>query len=115
MTVMALYCHRVVRRFQAHYAYSSDAVSWVVSPRQTYGYTIDFKGQGVRFFARVERPQLIFAAQPTANGSDGTQGMPTHLVNGVCSPSGSAGGIYDCLQTVGHPLMTWTAIRPLRS
>jgi hypothetical protein len=97
--------------FQAHYAYSLDAVAWVSSARQTYGYTIDFEGQGSRFFARVERPQLIF--QPV-NGSDGTKGTPTHLVNGVCA-GGSAGGIYDCLQTVGHPLMTWTAVRPLKS
>jgi hypothetical protein len=83
---------------QAHYAHSKDAVTWTVSPRQTYSY------DGL---ARVERPQLFF--------QHGREKGPTQLINGACH-GGSAQGIYDCLELPsGSLVMTYTLIRNLQS
>jgi hypothetical protein len=103
--------------FQAHYAFSADdARTWTVSTRQTYAYDVKFSDGSSRLFARVERPQLLFA--PGTGGGGGVDGSPTHLVNGVCAAS-SIDGMYACLElkslTKGKPVivMTHTLVRPL--
>ena len=106
--------------FQAHYAFSSDdARTWTVSKRQTYPYDVQFSDGSSTLYARVERPQLIFAPSNLGGGGndDGLDGAPTHLVNGVCAAN-SLGGIYACLELKSLTkkpviVMTHTLVRPL--
>eukprot|EP00051_Salpingoeca_urceolata_P010074 m.122744 g.122744 ORF g.122744 m.122744 type:complete len:407 (-) comp16574_c0_seq2:462-1682(-) len=45
---------------QAHYAFSTDAIHWTTSPRETYPYLVQTTSGKAETFARVERPQLVF-------------------------------------------------------
>ena len=86
---------------QAHYAFSTDAVRWKISPRQTYSYTVDEIGGHAHTFARVDRPALVFAEH---NATDETFSQPRYLINGVC----------DGLRCIdGAPGMTYTMFRQL--
>jgi len=90
---------------QSHYAFSVDNGStWTVSQRQTYGYDFAFSDASSHFYARVERPQLIFDPADDVT--------PLGLANGVCD-GGTVGDIYSCL--FGQDGMTWTAMRRLQS
>eukprot|EP00940_MAST-03C_sp_MAST-3C-sp2_P000135 g135.t1 len=86
---------------ESHYASSDDAVVWKVSSHQTYGYRFRFADGTSHFFARVERPQLVF---------DGKSGKAVALLNGVCDGA-SLGDIDECL--FGQDGMTWTGVRAL--
>merc|ERR1711974_381870 len=86
---------------QAHYAFSSDAVHWTESTSETYSYTAEYTDGSSQFFARTERPHLIF--------SEG--GNLTHILNGVCDGS-SPEKAYKCISEGDG--MTWTLMRPLK-
>ena len=96
---------------QAHYAFSPDAVTWTVSPKQTYGYLTKFTDGSSKLLARVERPQLYFPGP-----FNDTVAPPTHLYNGACT-GGSVTKIYRCLELPSDgkgSIMTWTLVRPLK-
>lgn len=87
---------------EAHYAFSAnDGRTWTVSPRKTYPYEFYYANQMSHFFARVERPQLVF----NENGT-----TPLYLSNGVCDGS-SLSDIDECL--FKQDGMVWTAFRAL--
>ena len=96
--------------FQAHYAFSLDAVHWHVSPRQTYSYDTKYVDGTSQLFTRVERPQLSFLG-----GVDGGEDtIPNVLYNGVCAAS-TPTEVYECLELKSaSPVMTWTLARQLR-
>ena len=88
--------------FNAHYAFSTDARHWRVSPRQTYSYTVALTGGDSHTYTRCERPQLFFEHQFASNG---TMEHPLVLYNGVC----------DGLACLGQPPMTYSIARVLNT
>ena len=97
--------------FQAHYAFSLDAVNWQISPRQTYSYDTEYADGTSQLFTRVERPQLGFLG----GSIDGDSNSPNVLYNGVCAAS-TPKEVYACLELKSaSPVMTWTLARKLRS
>ena len=93
--------------FEARYAFSTDAATWRVSPRQAYSYLVNFTDTSSELFPRMERPQLGFF--------NGASEAPTHLYNAVCSAD-TAASIYSCLELKpeNRPVMTWTLARRLK-
>ena len=80
--------------FNAIHAFSRDGAAWALASAPPYAYQVNYTDAQGQLFWRVERPQLLFAAD----------GAPTTLVNGVC------GDGIACLETPGK---TWTLARPL--
>jgi len=79
-------------------------ISWTLSPRETYNYTVEFTDGTSQFFFRVERPQLYFAEPEQGVGP---YDRPTLLWNGVCENFG-------CLDLLGQKAgPTFTLARPL--
>lgn len=77
---------------------------------QTYHYEVAYEGGGRHFFARMERPQIVFKEY---DENTGLAGEPVALVNGVCGLGvGKNRSDYECVfdQLTG---MTWTLVRPL--
>ncbi|GMH49969.1 hypothetical protein TL16_g00660 [Triparma laevis f. inornata] len=95
---------------QAHYKFSEDGITWRTSMLQTYHYEVAYEGGGRHFFARMERPQIVFKEY---DENTGLAGEPVALVNGVCGLGvGKNRSDYECVfdQLTG---MTWTLVRPL--
>lgn len=98
--------------FQAHYAFSLDAVNWRVSPRQAYRYETKYADGTSQLFTRVERPQLGFFGGIVESFGDST---PAVLYNGVCAAT-TPKEVYGCLELKSaDPVMTWTLARQLRT
>ncbi|GMH77068.1 hypothetical protein TrST_g4087 [Triparma strigata] len=96
---------------QAHYKFSVDGVNWKTSYLQTYHYLVKYEDKSRHAFARMERPQLVFAGGFDEN--TGLAGEPVALVNGVCGLGfGKNHSDFECVfdKLTG---MTWTLVRPL--